>query len=191
MFRFQRMSARLPFCVTVPAGSLSQQKAFGTISSTPQESIFRIVTNLLSKTGNRFEMQRFMLDTNVCIRVLRDRPPSARARFNAEADGLCISTVTLGELFHGAAKSARPIKTRREVDRLTTRLAILPFDEDAAAHFGDIRADLERRGMVIEPYDLMIAGHARSRGLVIVTGNLSEFTRVDGLRCEDWLDPVQ
>jgi tRNA(fMet)-specific endonuclease VapC len=132
-------------------------------------------------------MPRFMLDTNICIRVLRDRPPSARIRFNAEADGLCISTVTLGELLHGAAKSARPIETRREVERLTTRLAVLPFDEDAATHFGDIRADLERRGMVIGPYDLMIAGHARSRGLVVVTGNLGEFTRVDGLRCEDWL----
>jgi tRNA(fMet)-specific endonuclease VapC len=132
-------------------------------------------------------MLRFMLDTNVCIRVLRDRPPSARTRFNAEADGLCISTITLGELLHGAAKSTRPIETRREVERLTTRLAVLPFDEDAATHFGDIRADLERRGMVIGPYDLMIAGHARSHGLTVVTGNLGDFTRVDGLRCEDWL----
>jgi tRNA(fMet)-specific endonuclease VapC len=130
---------------------------------------------------------RFMLDTNICIRVLRDRPPSARPRFNAERDGLCISTVTLGELLHGAAKSAQPAEKRREVDRLTSRLGVLPFDEDAAAHFGDIRADLERRGMVIGPYDLMIAGHARSRGLIVVTGNLGEFTRVDGLRCEDWL----
>jgi tRNA(fMet)-specific endonuclease VapC len=132
-------------------------------------------------------MLRFMLDTNICIRVLRDRPPSVRPRFNAERDGLCISTVTLGELLHGAAKSAQPAEKRREVDRLTSRLAVLPFDEDAAAHFGDIRADLERRGMVIGPYDLMIAGHARSRGLIVVTGNLGEFTRVDGLRCEDWL----
>jgi tRNA(fMet)-specific endonuclease VapC len=170
---------------------LSQQKAFGTISSTLQVSISRIAINLLFRTGNRFEMRRFMLDTNVCIRVLRDRPASARARFNAEADGLCISTVTLGELVHGAAKSAHPINARREVNRLTTRLAVLPFDEDAAAHFGDIRADLERRGMVISPYDLMIAGHARSRGLVVVTGNLGEFTRVDGLRCEYWLALVQ
>jgi tRNA(fMet)-specific endonuclease VapC len=133
-------------------------------------------------------MRRFMLDTNVCIRVLRDRPASARVRFNAEADGLCISAVTLGELLHGAAKSDRPVEKRREVERLTARLAVLPFDDEAAAHYGDIRADLERRGMVIGPYDLMIAGHARSRGLVVVTGNLGEFTRVAGLRCEDWLD---
>ena len=132
-------------------------------------------------------MLRFMLDTNIYIRVLRDRPPSARPRFNAERDALCISTATLAKLLHGAAKSARPAEKRREVDRLASRLAVLPFDEDAAAHFGDIRADLERRGMGIGPYDLMVAGHARSRGLIVVTGNLGEFARVDGLRCEDWL----
>lgn len=64
---------------------------------------------------------------------------------------------------------------------------MLPFDSAAAAHYADIRADLERRGQVIGAYDMMIAGHARSRGLVVVTGNLREFTRVAGLRSEDWL----
>lgn len=131
-------------------------------------------------------MLRFMLDTNVCIRVLRDRPPEARARFNAEASSLCVSTITLGELLHGAARSARPVENRREVERMTARLPVLAFDEEAAAHFGDIRFDLERKGMMIGPYDLMIAGHARSRGLVVVTGNIGEFRRVEGLRCEDW-----
>jgi tRNA(fMet)-specific endonuclease VapC len=132
-------------------------------------------------------MLRFMLDTNVCIRVLRDRPASARERFNAEAESLCISAVTLAELLHGAAKSDEPAKSRLQVERLTARLEVLTFDQEAAAHYGDIRADLERRGCVIGPYDLMIAGHARSQGLVVITGNLGEFTRVDGLRCEDWL----
>lgn len=110
-------------------------------------------------------MLRYMLDTTVCIRVLRDRPPSARTRFNAEAGGLCISAVTLAELLHGAAKSDRPAEKRHEVERLTARLDVLPFDDEAAGHFGDIRADLERQGRVIGPYDLMIAAHARSRGL--------------------------
>jgi tRNA(fMet)-specific endonuclease VapC len=132
-------------------------------------------------------MLRYMLDTNLCIRVLRDRPPGVRARFNAEADGLSISTITLAELFHEAAKSARPIENRREVERFAGRLDVLSFDETAAAHSADIRATLERRGLPIGGYDLLIAGHARSRGLVIVTGNLGEFTRVDGLRAEDWL----
>lgn len=127
-----------------------------------------------------------MLDTDVCIRVLRDRPPAARDRFNTTADSLCISTVTLAELFHGAARSARPDANRIEVERFSARLTVLPFTPEAALHTGDIRADLERRGCVIGAYDMMIAGHARSLGLMVITGNLGEFTRVSGLRCEDW-----
>lgn len=132
-------------------------------------------------------MLRYMLDTNVCIRVLRDRPQHVRARFNAQAEGLCISTVVLMELLHGAAKSARPDDNRREVERFAGRLEVLPFDADAAGHAADIRAVLERRGQVIGAYDTQIAGHARSRGLICITSNLGEFTRVEGLRCEDWL----
>ncbi len=132
-------------------------------------------------------MLRYMLDTNVCIRVLRDRPQHVRARFNAQADGLCISTVVLMELLHGAAKSARPDDNRREVERFAARLQVLPFDADAAGHAAEIRAALERRGQLIGAYDTQIAGHARSRGLIVVTSNLGEFTRVEGLRCEDWL----
>jgi tRNA(fMet)-specific endonuclease VapC len=132
-------------------------------------------------------MLRYMLDTNVCIRVLRDRPQSVRARFNTEADGLSISTIVLTELLHGAAKSARPIENRTEVERFANRLEVLNFDADAAGHAGDIRATLEREGRSIGGYDVLIAGHARSRGLIVVTGNLGEFSRVEGLRCEDWL----
>lgn len=132
-------------------------------------------------------MLRYMLDTNLCIRVLRDRPAGLRERFNQEAAALCISTVTLAELMHGAEKSDRPIEKRQQVEAFAARLDVLPFNAEAAAHYGEIRADLERKGQVIGPYDLMIAGHARSRGLVVVTGNLGEFTRVAGLRSEDWL----
>jgi tRNA(fMet)-specific endonuclease VapC len=128
-----------------------------------------------------------MLDTNLCIRVLRDRPAALRERFNAEAASLCISTVTLAELLVGAEKSAAPARIRAEVEGFAARLDVLAFDAPAAAHYADIRADLERRGQVIGPYDLMIAGHARSRGLVVITGNLGEFSRVAGLRAEDWL----
>ena len=132
-------------------------------------------------------MLRYMLDTNLCIRVLRDRPIQVRERFNQEADGLCISTIVLTELLHGAVKSARPEHHRREVERFAGRLEVLGFDAAAADHAADVRADLERRGQPVGGYDLLIAGHARSRGLIVVTGNLSEFGRVDGLRCEDWL----
>lgn len=134
-------------------------------------------------------MLRYLLDTNLCIRVLRDRPPGLRERFNLNADALCISTVVLTELLHGAAKSARPEHNRQEVERFAAKLEVLPFDAAAADHAADVRATLERLGQPIGGYDVLIAGHARSRGLIVVTGNLSEFRRVEGLRCEDWLAP--
>ena len=100
---------------------------------------------------------------------------------------MSLSTIVMTELLHGAAKSERPDHHRREVEDFAARLEVLPFDLDAAGHAAEIKASLERRGQMIGGYDLLIAGHARSRGLVIVTGNLGEFTRVDGLRAEDWL----
>ncbi len=132
-------------------------------------------------------MLRYMLDTNLCIRVLRDRPAALRERFNAEAAGMCLSTIVLNELLYGAAKSARPLEHRQAVENFASRLDVLPFDAAAADHAADIRAVLERQGRMIGGYDVLIAGHARSRGLIVVTGNLGEFRRVDGLRCEDWL----
>ena len=131
-------------------------------------------------------MLRYLLDTNLCIRVIRDRPAGLRARFNAEAASLCISDVVLFELLYGAEKSARPAENRQVVERFSGRLSVMPYDSSAAAHTADIRVSLERRGLVIGAYDLMIAGHARSRGLVVVTGNMREFERVEGLRSEDW-----
>jgi tRNA(fMet)-specific endonuclease VapC len=128
-----------------------------------------------------------MLDTNLCIRVLRDRPKSLRARFSAEAAALSVSSIVAYELFVGAEKSAAPREVRHEVERFLARLEVLVFDEPAAAHAAEIRATLERRGTPIGPHDALIAGHARSRGLVVITGNLGEFGRVEGLRCEDWL----
>ena len=132
-------------------------------------------------------MLRWLLDTNLCIRVLRDRPAGLRERFNREADALCISTIVLTELLYGAEKSARPDENRRAVEQFAARLVVLPFDDAAAAHAANIRATLERQGQPIGGYDILIASHARSRGLVVVTGNLREFNRVEGLRSEDWL----
>ncbi len=128
-----------------------------------------------------------MLDTNLCIRILRDRPAGLRERFNQEADALCISTIVLTELLAGAEKSNPPTENRREIDRFAARLEVLTFDHAAAVHAAEIRGQLERRGQAIRGYDTLIAGHARSRGLIVVTGNLREFSRVEGLRAEDWL----
>lgn len=132
-------------------------------------------------------MLRYMLHTNLCIRVLRDRPHAARLRFNQAADGLCISTIVLTELLLGAEKSASPTDIRRSVEALIARLIVVAFDDNAAAHAAEIRATLERQGQPIGGYDVLIAGHARSRGLVLITENLKEFNRVDELRSEDWL----
>ena len=132
-------------------------------------------------------MLRDALDISLCIEVLCYRPAILREKCNAEADGLSISTIVLTELLHSAAKSQRPIETRREVERFAALLEVLPFDAEAAAHAADIRAVLEKKGQTIGGYDVLIAGHARSRGLIVVTGNLREFRRVEGLRCENWL----
>jgi tRNA(fMet)-specific endonuclease VapC len=132
-------------------------------------------------------MLHAMLDTNVCVRALRDKPKGFRGRFRDETGTLAISTIVLFELHHGVAKSQQPELHRKELDEFIARLIILKFDNEAAEHAGHIKADLERKGKIIGPNDLLIAGHARSLSLKLVTGNLREFTRVDGLICEDWL----
>lgn len=128
-----------------------------------------------------------MLDTSVCVQVLRKRPAGLGTKFDERASTLCTSTVVLFELFYGVENSPRPTVHRPETLDLIGRMAVLPFDEGAAAHAGEIRAVLTREGRMIGAYDLLIAGHARSRGLTVVTGKLGEFSRVDGLRCENWL----
>lgn len=132
-------------------------------------------------------MLRYMLDTNICIYVVKNRPAEVRTTFNQHAHHLCISSVTLAELLYGAEKSAQPAQNLMVVESFTARLDVLPFDDKSAAHFGQIRAFLEREGRVIGAYDLMIAGHARSQGLTLVTNNVDEFRRVPGLLLENWV----
>ena len=127
-----------------------------------------------------------MLDTNICIFVMRGLGPALASRFDAEADRLCISTVTLAELSHGVEKSAAQDRNRRALEGFVALLSVLSFDPGAAAAYGVLRSDLERRGSVIGPYDMMIAAHAHSLGLVVVTNNRRELDRVRGLAVEDW-----
>lgn len=127
-----------------------------------------------------------MLDTNVCIHLLRGRGGPLRTRFAEQAAVSCISTVTYHELVHGAARAHDPHFERTRVDELAAGLEVLDFDAEAASHSGDIHASLARTGQVIGAYDMLIAGHARSLGLKVITANIREFGRVDGLRCEDW-----
>lgn len=102
-----------------------------------------------------------------------------------------MSTVTLTELLVGVAKSQSPISRHEELLRFRARLELLDFDEQAAAHASDIRASLERNGQKIGPLDTLLAGQARSLGLTVVTANVREFSRVEGLRVENWLSQRQ
>lgn len=131
-------------------------------------------------------MLRYLLDTNICIFTIKNRPAVVRERFKRFADQLCISTVTWMELVYGAERSAHPEHNLRIAESLAARLSVLDYDAEAASHTGQIRAQLASEGTPIGPYDQMISGHARSRGLVVVTNNTREFDRVPGLQLEDW-----
>ncbi|MDR2856775.1 MAG: tRNA(fMet)-specific endonuclease VapC [Novosphingobium sp.] len=129
----------------------------------------------------------YMLDTNICIYVMKHHPPELRDRFNTLADQLCISSITLGELHYGVEKSALRDRNLTALEHFVARLDVLPFADKAAAHYGQVRAELERAGTPCGPHDMQIGGHARSEGLIIVTNNMREFARMPGVRSENWL----
>ena len=131
-------------------------------------------------------MIKYMLDTNILIYTIRNRPKKVREAFKKHSDYLAMSTVTLGELIYGAEKSAQSVRNLADIEALAARMDVVPFDSQAAIHFGQVKAELAKSGKLIGPYDLMIAGHARSRGLILITNNLREFKRVPGLRVENW-----
>lgn len=132
-------------------------------------------------------MLAYMLDTNICIYVMKTYPPAVREKFNALAEQLCISSITLGELHYGAEKSARRAENLMAIEHFVARLDVLPFADKAAAHYGQVRAELERAGTPCGPHDMQIGGHARSEGLIVVTNTLREFARMPGVRVENWL----
>ena len=131
-------------------------------------------------------MQRYLLDTNILIYTIKNRPQQVRQRFEQNEGSMAVSTVSLGELVFGAERSEKPQENLRVIESLIARLELLPFDEAAAFHFGQIRAELFNKGQPIGPFDTMIAAHARSCGLVLVSNNSKEFVRVSGLRLENW-----
>ena len=128
----------------------------------------------------------YLFDTNVAIHTIRHRPREVRAKFIAHQGHMFILTVSLMELTYGAEKSAQPDRNLRDIEAFASRLRILPYDREVAMHTGSIRAALARVGTPIGPTDQMIAGHARSRGLIVVTANTDGFGRVPGISVEDW-----
>jgi tRNA(fMet)-specific endonuclease VapC len=128
-----------------------------------------------------------MLDTTICIELLRGSAAPAALRLKKhEIDEISISSITLAELQFGVAKSLRPAHHETLLIGFCAPLAILPFDDRSAATYGRIRTDLERGGTPIGPLDTLIAAHALSLGLILVTNNEREFQRVEGLRVENW-----
>jgi len=128
-----------------------------------------------------------MLDTDICIYTIKNKPQAVRRVFIAHDGQMCVSTVTMMELIYGAEKSSDPERNLVEVEGFLARLDVLDYDVYAATHTGQVRAELAGAGKPIGPYDQMIAGHARSRGLIIVTNNQREFNRVPGLRTVNWV----
>jgi tRNA(fMet)-specific endonuclease VapC len=133
-------------------------------------------------------MLQYMLDTNICIYVIKNYPPKLRERFNLLAEQLCISSVTLAELHYGAEKSARRLENLQAIEQFCARLEVQAFPAKAASHFGQIRADVERLGKPVGPLDMLIGAHARAESLIVVTNNEREFQRLPGVRVENWVD---
>ncbi|MBI5759591.1 MAG: type II toxin-antitoxin system VapC family toxin [Planctomycetales bacterium] len=134
-------------------------------------------------------MMRYLLDTNMCIAVMRKHPQVTQRMAAVSPDECAISSITSYELFTGIEKCSDPTKERAKVQLLLNTVHELPFDDAAAAHAANIRATLEQQGQPIGPYDVLLAGQARSCGLILVTANTREFIRVSGLQIENWYSP--
>ncbi len=136
-------------------------------------------------------MIRYLLDTDIVIYTMKNKPAVVREAFEKFHEEIAISSVSLMELYYGVERSSDKSRNLKSVEGLAARLSVIDFDVHAATHTGQIRAKLADLGTPIGPYDAMIAGHARSRGFILVSNNLvsnnqKEFKRVDGLRVENW-----
>lgn len=132
---------------------------------------------------------QYMLDTDVCIYLKKRRSASIEARFYSLRLGdVVISMITYGELYNGALKSRESAAALRNLQLLTEHLPVQPMDTQVAEHYGLIRSDLEKRGLIIGGNDLWIAAHAITLNLTLVTNNVSEFSRVPNLKIENWFE---
>ena len=131
---------------------------------------------------------KVLLDTNICIYLIKNRPTSVRGHFDRQMPGdVGVSAITVAELSYGVAKSQAKARNAAALEMFLLPLEILDFDRDAALTYGDVRAHLEKKGHPIGALDTLIAAQALSRDLTLVTNNLREFKRVPRLRCENWL----
>jgi tRNA(fMet)-specific endonuclease VapC len=130
-----------------------------------------------------------MLDTNICIALIKRKPPKALRRFDGLSAGdVGISAITLAELRYGIAKSRSTEQNKQALEEFLLPLEVADFDERAASAYGPIRAALEMAGRPIGPLDTQIGAHAQSLDAVLITNNTAEFRRIKGLKIENWLD---
>ena len=127
-----------------------------------------------------------MLDTDTCIAIIKKHPVALKKLRGKAIGQVGISSITLGELAFGAAKSSRPKEAHEALDEFLLALEVSAFEERAAIRYGDIRASLERRGRPIGPLDTLIGSHAHVVDVILVTHNTREFSQIEGLRLEDW-----
>ncbi len=133
----------------------------------------------------------FMLDTAICIYTIKRKPVQVLKRLEMlQAGMVLISAITFAELMNGAKKSSHVNDNIRRLNALSEIIDVIPFDKDAAVSYGDIRSDLEKKGMIIGGNDLLIAAHALSKDLTLVTNNVREFSRVDALKIENWATDI-
>jgi len=129
-----------------------------------------------------------MLDTNICIYIIKNRPKSVKEKFREfEIGELCISSITVSELMYGAYKSEYTEKNLQAINEFLMPFELVDYDYMASVAYGKVRADLEKRGQVIGGMDMQIAGHALSLNLTLVTNNTREFKRVKDLKLENWV----
>ncbi len=130
---------------------------------------------------------KYMLDTNICIYLIKQKPPKVFKHFRSHAVGdIGISSITLAELRYGVSKSQHIERNRQALDEFILPLEIEDFDEKAAAEYGTIRADLEKAGKPIGSMDMLIAAHALAFGATLVTNNTKEFKQIRSLKVVDW-----
>ena len=132
---------------------------------------------------------RYLLDTNICIYIAKRKPGRVLSRLEHMRPGdVGMSVVTYLELVFGAWKSQQVEANLAKIEQLRRLIPVQPLDVDVAKHYGRLRADLEKKGVPIGAYDLLIAAHALTLGLTLVTNNLREFARVEGLRLDNWVE---
>ena len=130
---------------------------------------------------------KYMLDTNICIYAIKKKPDTVLERLHREIDsGICISSITLAELQFGVEKSLFPEKNTAALSQFLVALNVLSFDDQAAVEYGRICAYLQKRGTPIGTMDMLIAAHAKTAGLTLVTNNTREFERVPDLALDNW-----